>query len=197
MEIKPIQVFNSVECLNIIKAIELNKHKLSVSSDNGGIYLSGYEMDIEEMGDEITSLITNRINKLVDGSIVQAFAIKYNSELMDRMENHYDASTYSIPINLNNDYDGGGTHFPLIDYTHKPQEHEVGVGILFEADKLKSWHGALPVTRGTRYTIVVKIDVDKPLIFTILDSFLLIGYGFYNRHREKKRQKVESVDIIK
>ena len=66
-------------------------------------------------------------------------------------------------INLNTNFSGGGTHFPLLNYTHKVQNHNNGDALIFKADNPSSIHEALNVTSGTRYVINLKFDKKRNL----------------------------------
>jgi hypothetical protein len=170
-----VRVFDDKECDDIISNIEKHSNKLKVSSDYGGLQLSAYEMSVDELDGGISDLISTKINqvsnKLGNIEINQLFIIKYSKDLINKMGGHYDACDYSLPINLSNDFVGGGTDFPILKHTHKPQEHPRGSGILFKANTVKSWHRALPVDSGVRYTLVVKFDGKKSVIKTLVEVF--------------------------
>ena len=134
-----INIFNDKECVEIIKSIDKNSDKLEVSDSYGGIEISAYEMHLSKLDNNVFKLINKKIEKLTSLPLVQGFIIKYNSDLLSYMPLHYDFTTLSVIINLNTDFGGGGTHFPLLKRTHKAQHHKNGDGLVFKADKL-SFH---------------------------------------------------------
>jgi len=155
---KIINVFNGEECKKIISSIEDNIEQLKISNENGWSYLSAYEMNTAKLPIEIQSLIQDKIKDISNFKVTQNFVIKYNKNLVPGMLGHYDASSLTIPINLNNNFKGGETNFPFLKHKHIPQNYANGSGLLFKGDKLKSWHEALPVTEGDRYVLVLKFN---------------------------------------
>ena len=55
---------------------------------------------------------------------------------------------YTVLCYLNDDFEGGNTQFPALDYAVRPQS---GKAILFPSRYL---HGGEPVTRGEKYILV-------------------------------------------
>ena len=97
-----INVFKDYECQLIIGEIEKNSNKLKISDEYGCETLSAYEMDIKELDSNIYGFINNRIKSLTKLKLEQSFVIKYNKELIPSMGPHYDLTTLSVVINLNN-----------------------------------------------------------------------------------------------
>lgn len=62
--------------------------------------------------------------------------------------------TVSNILYLNDGYDGGDLHFPLLDITYKP---EAGDSIFFPSTYIYA-HASLPVTRGVKYSAVTMFD---------------------------------------
>ena len=56
-----VNLFTEEECSRIIESIEDNSHKLKISDDNGELYLSSYEMQVDDLDDEVSKLILHRI----------------------------------------------------------------------------------------------------------------------------------------
>ena len=173
-----INIFNDNECLEIIKSIDTNSDKLEVSDSYGGIEISAYEMHLSKLDNNVFKLINKKIEKLTSLSLMQGFIIKYNNDLLPYMPAHYDFSTLSMVINLNTNFSGGGTHFPLLKHTHKAQHHNNGDALIFKADKLSSIHEALSVTSGTRYVINLKFDKKRNL-FNFIWNFIKLKISFY------------------
>ena len=169
-------VFSEPECRFIINEVEKKSDKLKVSSDYGCETLSAYEMDISELSPVIHKFVKDRVESLTKLRLEQSFVIKYSKELIPSMGLHYDLTTLSVVINLNNDFVGGGTHFPLLKHTHKAQDHKPGDAIVFKSDKLNSWHEALPVEDGTRYVINLKFQKWKSVFRVFWD--IIKTYSF-------------------
>jgi hypothetical protein len=80
------------------------------------------------------------------------FVCKYTMDTVQHMDRHHDAhATLSLSVNLNHGYEGGGLYFPAWDYNAR--EVPVGHCILFHS-MLSHEHEALPITAGTRYSLV-------------------------------------------
>ena len=62
--------------------------------------------------------------------------------------------TVSTVMYLNDNYTGGGLHFPFIGYTYKPEEGDI---VLFPSNFLYA-HAALPVEEGVKYSAVTMFD---------------------------------------
>ena len=174
-----INVFKDYECQLIIGEIEKNSNKLKISDEYGCETLSAYEMDIKELDSNIYGFINNRIKSLTKLKLEQSFVIKYNKELIPSMGPHYDLTTLSVVINLNNNFTGGGTNFPLLKHTHRAQDHNPGDAIVFKSDKLNSWHEALPVEDGTRYVINLKFQKWKSFPKVLFDIVITYTYMWY------------------
>lgn len=67
-----------------------------------------------------------------------------HSDVGQRTRNRY----YSVVCYLNDDFEGGRTHFPALDYSVTPR---CGKAILFPSNYL---HGGEPVTSGEKYIFV-------------------------------------------
>ena len=180
-----INIFNDKECVEIINSVDRNSDKLEVSDSYGGIELSAYEMHITKLDYDVFKLIRDKIDRLTSLTLVQSFIIKYNSDLLPYMPAHYDFTTVSVIINLNTNFNDGGTHFPLLNHTHKAQNYNNGDALIFKADKLTSIHEALSVTSGTRYVINLKFD-RKRSFFNFVWNFIKLSVSFsYNKIKNK------------
>lgn len=180
-------VFSEPECRFIIKSIEESSHKLKISDDYGCKTLSAYEMDISELNPVVYKFIKDKISSLTKLRLEQSFVIKYNKDLIPSMGLHYDLTTLSVVINLNTDFDGGGTNFPLLKHTHRAQDYNPGDAIVFKSDKLNSWHEALPVEDGTRYVINVKFQKWKSIFRIFWDIIITYSYMFIKGlHKQRK-----------
>jgi hypothetical protein len=65
--------------------------------------------------------------------------------------------TVSSVMYLNDNYTGGGLHFPFIDYTYTPQEGDI---VFFPSTYLFT-HAALPVEEGIKYAAVTMFDYNS------------------------------------
>jgi hypothetical protein len=169
-----VKVLNDEECDKIISSVEVNIDKLRVSNENGGLYLSAYEMQIEDLSIEVQEIIKKIITNFNNLVLGQSFIIKYSKNLIPKMPRHYDGSYLSLPINLNNNFSGGGTHLPFLKYKHIPQKYPRGCGLIFKADTIKSWHEALPVTEGDRYVLVLKFNKKTSPFIILLNILKLV-----------------------
>lgn len=180
-----INVFNEEECDKIINSIEENIDNLKVSKDNGWLYLSAYEMDVSNLSLEVQELINSVVSQFKGLTLNQSFIIKYGVDLISKMPGHYDCTYLSLPINLNNNFEGGGTYLPFLKHEHIPQKYPKGSGLIFKADTLDSWHEALPVTKGYRYVLVLKFNKKTNIFIDIFKIIKMViaskGIKFFNK----------------
>jgi hypothetical protein len=155
---KTHQLFSVDECKQIVQSVEDNHDKLILSDKHGAYKLSSYEVGVDELPKHISKMIFDKVRPVRKMRIAKCFIIKYSQDLKPDMGGHYDATRYSMVINLNNDFEGGGTYFPLRRYRHNPKTNGVGEGLIYKADTIMSWHEALPVTKGARYVLNVKFN---------------------------------------
>ena len=182
-----IEVFTKEECDLIVSDFELNKNHIKLSTDHGVERISSYEIDIEYFSESTKNLINSKIEEkikpLTDGGFVgMVFGVRYSLDTMGYMEAHYDCNSYSCVIKLNDDYKGGGTYFPLTGEIINPKE--VGTGILFEADVIKSYHEAYPITEGVRYVLVIRIE--KKSMYKLLFKACFLGMVDFFIRKNKK-----------
>jgi hypothetical protein len=62
--------------------------------------------------------------------------------------------TVSTVMYLNDNFTGGGLHFPYLNYTYQPEEGDI---VLFPSNFIYS-HAALPVEEGVKYSAVTMFD---------------------------------------
>ncbi len=82
--------------------------------------------------------------------IADLFIVKYNGDSengQSQLESHRDRSPFSFVMSLNDDFEGGGTFFPLLDQVWRTK---AGSAVLFHGQSL---HGGAKVTKGVRYII--------------------------------------------
>lgn len=171
------RLFTEEECCDIISVLNNQSDDFKVTDNFGDLSLSVYEMDFENMtpSNEKT-LIIDRINRFARNlgfNVRDFFFIKYEKDLV-KMDPHYDGSSTTTLIYLNNGYSGGGTHFPFINKTHKPQDYYSGHYIHYNSNHILSYHAGLPVTKGIKYVLVI-----RSLRINILSFFTLLPYRLF------------------
>lgn len=86
-----------------------------------------------------------------------AFLVRYQSSSANHfLPLHYDESTHSMILALNEDFEGGGTYFYNLD--HQTVTPKTGSLVTFRGDKLL--HGGNVVTKGVRYILAVFLYLD-------------------------------------
>ena len=77
------------------------------------------------------------------------FIIKYTTETQSFLDIHHDMSDYSINVALNDDFEGGGTVYPIQKCHIKT---DVGYGLIHPS--ITHPHGSKPITSGVRYVLI-------------------------------------------
>jgi len=86
-----------------------------------------------------------------------AFVVRYTASSTSRfLPLHYDESTHSMILALNDDFEGGGTYFFDVDTTLRPSK---GSLVTFRGDAML--HGGNVVTKGVRYILAVFLFLDE------------------------------------
>lgn len=176
-----VDLFSKDECDEIVQDFERNKEHIKLSTDHGVERISSYEIDSKYFSKNIKNLISNRIETILQpltgGKPGMIFGVRYSLDTKSYMSAHYDCNTYSCVIKLNNGYHGGGTYFPLIGEVVNPEE--VGQGILFRANTIKSYHEAYPIIEGVRYVLVIRMEkrgffgqLSSAIFFHFVDKFI-------------------------
>lgn len=83
------------------------------------------------------------------------FVLKYTMDTQTSMDPHHDASTISMAVMLNGDYDGSNLWFPHQRVSNK--DVPIGWGTVFPG-RLSHWHQATELKSGTRYGFTCWID---------------------------------------
>jgi len=198
MRLSRVEVLSKEECRVICEWFESEKHKFKISTENGEQYISASESNLTKDFPYIHELLEKKISKnilskffplLGFSEVKKSFACRYTTKTSPSMPFHYDGDDYTVLIYLNENFKGGGTSFPLLNKTLTVKDVGVGNGYIFSGLNPKSWHGALPITSGKRYTISVRIVRTHLLfkIFNMLRIFILIPFTFllnksYNLH---------------
>ena len=82
------------------------------------------------------------------------FLVRYSSETQSALRVHRDGTVISLVIQLNEDFEGGGTYINSLEKSlvHNTGDLCIHSGWLF--------HGALPVTSGERYVLIGFCNID-------------------------------------
>ncbi len=189
MKVDRVKVLSVDECRVICEWFESEKHKFKISTENGEEYISAAESNLNKDFPYIHELLNKRISKNILSQfspllgfmeVKKSFACRYTISPSPSMPVHYDGDDYTVLIYLNEDFEGGGTSFPLLNKTLRVSEIGVGNGYIFSGLNPKSWHGALPITSGKRYTISVRVVRISILfrIFNMFRIFILMPFTF-------------------
>jgi len=163
---KVINLFDESECDSIIQQLKSFDYEIKVTNNFGSYEHAAKESNIESVikSYEIKNLINNKIKSFTKDlgcKISSIDFVKYESHNINKMKLHYDWSKYTIIIELNNNYKGGGTGMPFFNYYHKPQEHKPGSGIIFKSMNFFSYHCGMEVIDGVRYVMVITLKNNK------------------------------------
>lgn len=179
------KLFTPEECERIISSLNQDKIELRRFVNMGSIKIDAFRINHSEMDSDIEELIFERVGKLSDYELEQVFILKYSEDTQPYMKPHYDICTHTLVINLNNDFEGGQTYFPVKKFKLEPKEHEVGTALYFKGDTINSWHSALPVTSGVKYSLNIKYHKKHNLLWWViaLGKFFIMHKlleNFYN-----------------
>ena len=189
-----VKIFTEEESKLIVDDFEKNKDHIKLSRDHGVERISSYEIDIQHFSENIKDLIYSRIETVLKpitgGKIGMVFGVRYSLDTKNYMSAHHDCNSYSCVIKLNDDYKGGGTYFPLTGEVINPKE--IGQGVLFKADTIKSYHEAYPITEGVRYVLVIRME-KKNIFHLILKAYFL---DFVDKWIQKRKDKYYKKPLI-
>lgn len=81
----------------------------------------------------------------------ETFVIRYRADRQGHLSLHHDYSSYTIGVKLNDEFEGGGTYFPMYNINATPKR----IGNAFmHPGMISHRHGGRPVFSGTRYIAV-------------------------------------------
>ena len=78
----------------------------------------------------------------------ETFIIRYKADKQGHLSLHHDHSQYTLAVKLNDEFEGGGTYFPMYKLLANPKR--IGNAILHPG-LVSHRHGGRPVLSGTRY----------------------------------------------
>lgn len=84
-----------------------------------------------------------------------SFVVKYSMDGQRELKPHHDASTYTVNICLNDEFEGGGCHFIRQDCL---LEHRQVGYVSIHPGRLTHYHEGRQITAGTRYILVSFIE---------------------------------------
>jgi hypothetical protein len=151
-------LFTEDECERIINSIDQDKIKYHTFVDMENYIVDAHKVEVDELNPDIIKLIKDKVSILSDNKIITWFILKYSEDTLPSMQPHYDLSSETLVIPLNNDFEGGETNFPFRFFKFKPQKYKVGTALFFKGDTFLSWHEALPVKKGVKYGLNVKYE---------------------------------------
>jgi len=157
MEVK--YFLTKIECDNILYEIEKKSNLLRVTNDFGSYDHAAKELHINFLDKSlIKDTILKKSNELSDKincDVDNINFVKYESNGINHMPLHYDWCKKTLIVNLNDNYTGGGTGFPIHDNYFNVNEYGVGAGIMFNSMNFLSYHCAMKVNNGDRYAMVI------------------------------------------
>ena len=194
MKIYNSELLSLDECELIYNWFEDEKDVFKSSTDNGESYISAHESNLpkdfpyvhkllkDKIENKVFPLLSTPFNKL---SVKTSFGCRYSMVTDPSMPCHYDGDDFTVLIYLNRGFLGGGTSFPLLKKVLTVTDVGVGNCVIFPGLDIKSWHGALPITKGVRYTISVRLSRES-IFYRIKNSFkifILMPFTFlFNKY---------------
>lgn len=175
-------LFTEQECNDILRDLSLQDGKFEVTPDFGELDISVYETNLNTIEDcEGKRIIDLRIKELeqrlgikYDGD---RFIIRYSDDKIE-MKPHYDAYAESSLIYLTTDFEGGSTNFPIAGLEHKPQDYKPGHYIHYNSKHFFSFHGGMPITKGTKIVIVLRSTKNNVWTFVLGIPWMFLCVGF-------------------
>lgn len=171
------------DCKIILDGILSQEDKFKITDEFGLIDLSVYECSFYNLNDDkVKKMLNYYIHKLskklgVNYGTDKSIIIYKDDKIM--MKPHYDGGTSTTIIYLNNDFEGGGTGFPLLERIHKPQDHKPGHFLHYSSTNLFAYHAGMPVTKGIKVAVVLKTTKWFPFyIFTAIPWAIFVNLLF-------------------
>lgn len=103
----------------------------------------------------IAPMASKMYNNYKTKNINISFVVKYSMDGQRELTPHHDASTYTVNICLNADFEGGGCRFLRQNYNMN--NNKIGY-VSMHPGKITHYHEGLPITNGIRYILVSFIN---------------------------------------
>ena len=156
------QAIPRVETKVVMEDIKKQNDKFFITDAHGGIELSVFETPYNDMDDckgkEIMDLRISQLEERLGLKYDEhnKFIIIYTGDFIEMIPHYDDQSTRTSLIYLTTDFEGGSTSFPLAGTEHKPQDYRPCHYIHYSSRHIHSYHGGMPVTKGTKVVIVLR-----------------------------------------
>jgi len=168
------QAIPRVETKVVLEDIKKQNDKFFVTDAHGGLELSVYETPYNDLkdckGKEIMDLRISQLEEKLGLKYDEhnKFIIIYTGDFHEMIPHYDDQGTRTSLIYLTTDFEGGSTSFPLAGTEHKPQDYRPGHYIHYSSRHIHSFHGGMPVTKGTKVVIVLRSSFEDNINSVIL-----------------------------
>jgi len=191
------QALPRVETKVVMEDIKKQNDKFFVTDAHGGLELSVYETPYNDLkdckGKEIMDLRISQLEEKLGLKYDEhnKFIIIYTGDFHEMIPHYDDQGTRTSLIYLTTDFEGGSTSFPLAGTEHKPQDYRPGHYIHYSSRHIHSFHGGMPVTKGTKVVIVLRSSFEDNIYSVILlwEVFCFCYVKFRNLFTKKDLYK--------
>jgi len=191
------QALPRVETKVVMEDIKKQNDKFFVTDAHGGLELSVYETPYNDLkdckGKEIMDLRISQLEEKLGLKYDEhnKFIIIYTGDFHEMIPHYDDQGTRTSLIYLTTDFEGGSTSFPLAGTEHKPQDYRPGHYIHYSSRHIHSFHGGMPVTKGTKVVIVLRSSFEDNINSVILlwEVFCFCYVKFRNLFTKKDLYK--------
>jgi hypothetical protein len=181
----------------VLEDIKKQHDKFFVTDAHGGLELSVYETPYNDLkdckGKEIMDLRISQLEEKLGLKYDEhnKFIIIYTGDFHEMIPHYDDQGTRTSLIYLTTDFEGGSTSFPLAGTEHKPQDYRPGHYIHYSSRHIHSFHGGMPVTKGTKVVIVLRSSFEDNINSVILlwEVFCFCYVKFRNLFSKKDLYK--------
>ena len=191
------QALPRIETKVVLEDIKKQNDKFFVTDAHGGLELSVYETPYNDLkdckGKEIMDLRISQLEEKLGLKYDEhnKFIIIYTGDFHEMIPHYDDQGTRTSLIYLTTDFEGGSTSFPLAGTEHKPQDYRPGHYIHYSSRHIHSFHGGMPVTKGTKVVIVLRSSFEDNINSVILlwEVFCFCYVKFRNLFTKKDMYK--------
>lgn len=129
-------------------------------------YSVNHRSDTQNMCPNAHKEIFSKLNQFIDENygavdVSRSVVMCYEAGTDNLCKEHQDPAKFSIVLNLNDDFVGGGTHITKLNQTFCPP---VGSLVCFPSNEP---HYGVPISSGTRYVVTIWIN-ERPYDITLL-----------------------------